>query len=247
MSGSSFRTAAFAGAPRRARPGLAGSAIPFLAAASVVLLSGCANRDSVVVGSIPDDYRTSHPIVISEQDQKIDLPVGASDRGATRDQRQSLLGFLDGYDRSAASVLTIAVPSGSANALAAQAVARDFKRIAEASGVHASRIAVISYQAPVADASAPIRVAFPAMRAHTNQCGRWPKDLADTTENRHYANFGCASQNNLAAQVANPDDLLGPRKQSPIDAERRDIAIDIYRQGGISDEFQGKSEVDYGN
>jgi pilus assembly protein CpaD len=208
----------------------------------MALLSGCANRDSITVGSIPDDYRTNHPIVISEKDEKIDLPVGASDRGATRAQRQTLLGFLDGYDRSAAPVLTIAVPSGSANEIAARAAARDFRRIAIAGGVHANRIALASYQVSSADVSAPIRVAFSSMRAHTDRCGRWPDDLLETTENKHYANFGCSYQNNLAAQVANPADLLGPRKQTEIDAENRDRVINVYRQSGNG---ATSGEIDY--
>ncbi|TGS99095.1 pilus assembly protein CpaD, partial [Mesorhizobium sp. M8A.F.Ca.ET.213.01.1.1] len=52
-------------------------------------------------------------------------------------------------------------------------------------------------------------------------------------------------QNNLAAQMANPADLIGPRKQSDIDAENRGAVIDVYRQRGISDEFLGNSEVTY--
>jgi pilus assembly protein CpaD len=245
MSGSHFEASAFAGMPRARRLTFAGSALPLLAVAAVALLSGCANRDSITVGSIPDDYRTNHPIVISEKDEKIDLPVAAGDRGATRAQRQTLLGFLDGYDRSAAPVLTIAVPSGSANATAAQAAARDFRRIAVAGGVRANRIAIIAYQASSADVSAPVRVAFSAMRAHTDKCGRWPEDVLETSENKHYANFGCSYQNNLAAQIANPADLLGPRKQTEIDAENRGAVIDVYRKRGISDEFLGNSEVNY--
>ncbi|GAI42846.1 unnamed protein product, partial [marine sediment metagenome] len=36
-------------------------------------------------------------------------------------------------------------------------------------------------------------------------------------------------QNNLAAQIANPADLLGPRASTTIDAERRGKVIDAYR------------------
>ncbi len=60
------------------------------------------------------------------------------------------------------------------------------------------------------------------MRAQTDKCGRWPEDILETSENKHYANFGCSYQNNLAAQIANPADLLGPRKQTPIDAANRE-------------------------
>ena len=199
----------------------------------------------MTVGAIPDDYRTTHPIVIAEKNQKIDLPVGAGDRGMTGAQRDALLGFLDGYDKSAAPTLTIATPFGSANQAAAAAASRDFARLAVAAGVKRNRIVMTSYQSAVPEASAPVRVAFVAVRAQTDRCGRWPDDLLQTSENKHYADFGCSYQNNLAAQVANPNDLLGPRKQSDIDAENRGAVIDVYRSRGISDEFLGNSEVTY--
>ena len=221
------------------------SAIPILAIAIAASLAGCAKRDSITVGAIPDDYRTTHPIVIAEKNQKIDLPVGAGDRGMTGSQRDTLLGFLDGYDRSAAPALTIATPIGSANEVAATAAARDFARLAIASGIKRDRIVVTSYQSVVPEASAPIRVSYISVRAQTDKCGRWPEDILETSENKHYADYGCSSQNNLAAQLANPADLLGPRKPTDIDAENRGAVIDVYRGRGISDEFLGNSEVTY--
>jgi pilus assembly protein CpaD len=192
-------------------------------------LASCAWTDSVTVGAIPDDYRTNHPIVIAEKEQAIDLPVAASDRGMTHSQRVALGGFLSDYDRSAAPVLTILVPVGSPNQVAASEAGSAFAHYAKKKGVPASRILVSSYQASAAEVSAPVRVSYLAMTAHTNKCGRWPEDIGNTTENKHYANFGCSYQNNLAAQVENPTDLLGPRKRSPVDAERRGVVIDDYR------------------
>lgn len=202
-----------------------------LIAAAVALLSGCAfqKRDSVVVGAIPDDYRTNHPIIIAEKEETLDLPVGASERGATASQRASLEGFLAGYDSSAAPVLYIVTPSGSANAVAAADAASDFAHIARKNGVPASRIMMASYQAAPEEVSAPVRVSFAAMRAQTGKCGRWPKDVLESSDNKHYANFGCSYQNNIAAQVANPEDLLGPRKPTPIDAQNRGAVIDEYQ------------------
>jgi pilus assembly protein CpaD len=207
------------------------SACFVLAAAAVALLSGCAKRDSITVGAIPDDYRTNHPIVIAEKEQTLDLPVGASDRGATASQRASLEGFFSGYDKSAAPVVTIASPSGSFNAPAAANVAQDFAQIARKNGVPGDRIMLASYQASPEEVNAPVRVSFAAMRAQTDKCGRWPEDLLNTSENKHYANFGCSYQTNVAAQIANPSDLLGPRKQSPIDAANRETVIGDYQAG----------------
>lgn len=203
-----------------------------LAAATVALLSGCAKRDSITVGAVPDDYRTNHPIIIAEKEETLDLPVGASDRGATASQRAALEGFLAGYDKSAAPVLNIVAPSGSANGVAAADAASDFAHIARKNGVPASRIMIASYQASPEEVSAPVRVSFAAMRAQTGKCGRWPKDILETSENKHYANFGCSYQNNVAAQIANPADLLGPRKQAPIDAANREAVIGDYQENG---------------
>jgi pilus assembly protein CpaD len=204
-----------------------------LAVAAVALLSGCAwqKRDSVTVGAVPDDYRTNHPIIIAEKEETLDLPVGASDRGATAQQRASLEGFLANYDESAAPVLNIVAPSGSANDVAAADAAHDFARIARKNGVPESRIMIASYRASPEEVSAPVRVSFAAMRAQTDRCGRWPEDILATSENKHYANFGCSYQNNVAAQIANPADLLGPRKPTPIDPANRGTVIDDYQSG----------------
>ncbi|MEP9372047.1 CpaD family pilus assembly protein [Mesorhizobium sp. KR1-2] len=204
--------------------------VPALAVLAGVLLGGCAQRDSIVVGAIPDDYRTNHPIVIGEKEQVVDIPVGIGDRGMTQIQRVALKGFLADYDRTAAPLVNIFVPVGTPNSLAATEVGRDFVRFASARGVPAGRIVVSSYQPPVVNIAAPIRVSYLQMRAYTTPCGQWPEDLADTTANKHYANFGCAYQNNLAAQVANPADLLGPRQPTEIDAQRRETVIDGYRR-----------------
>ncbi|BCH28058.1 CpaD family pilus assembly protein [Mesorhizobium sp. L-8-3] len=216
-----------------------------LCAAALVLASGCARRDSVTVGSVPDDYRTNHPILIAEKEQNLDLPVGASDRGMTRGQKVAIEGFLYGYDRSAAPVVRVMVPSGSANHVAASEASSDFVRVLRSNGVPEGRIAVISYQAGSPELSPPVRLSFSAMRAQTGKCGRWPEDLLNTVENKHYADFGCSSQNNLAAQIANPEDLLGPRKPSPVDADNRSDAIDQYQARAISGEFIDTSEVSY--
>ena len=221
------------------------TAVALLASVALGLVSGCAKRDSVTVGSVPDDYRTNHPIVIAEKEEVIDLPVGAGDRGMTQTHRIALDGFLDGYDRSAAPVVTITVPTGAANDVAAAEAASGFRRFIRSRGVPQSRIAMTTYQSPSAEVSAPIRVSYTAVRAQTNKCGRWTEDILETSENKHYANFGCSYQNNLAAQVANPADLLGPRKQTEIDAENRDRVIDVYRNREVPAEFLSTSEVDY--
>ncbi|MCC7107572.1 MAG: CpaD family pilus assembly protein, partial [Chloroflexi bacterium] len=127
----------------------------------------------------------------------------------------------------------------------ASSAAEELAAIARRNGVSAERISIAAYQANAGETSAPVRVSYIALKAHTGKCGRWPADLAKTEDNKHDANFGCSSQNNLAAQIANPADLLGPRKRGDIDAANRSNAIDDYRDRAVADDFVSNSEVDY--
>jgi pilus assembly protein CpaD len=170
-----------------------------------------------------------------------DIPVGGSDRGLTRVQSTIVDGFIAGYDRRAAPVVSVMVPQGSGNQVAAGLVSEGIVKRLSARGVPAGHIVHQPYDASQYGSAAPIRLVYAEMRASTGQCGRWPADLMDTSDNKHWANFGCSYQNNLAAQIANPADLLGPRKPGEIDAARRSVTIDDYR-----DRLSGwESEVRY--
>jgi pilus assembly protein CpaD len=67
--------------------------------------------------------------------------------------------------------------------------------------------------------------------AHAKQCGDWPEDMSKTSQNDTYANLGCSQQNNIAAMVANPQDLVRPRPTTPSDPMRRIKVFDKYRNG----------------
>ncbi|WP_274423646.1 CpaD family pilus assembly protein [Chelativorans sp. YIM 93263] len=209
-----------------------------------IALAGCAGTDSVVVGAVPDDYRTNHPIVISERDKTLDLPVGTSTLQMTPDQASAIRGFLSEYADNGAPRVTVLSPSGSVNAAVAQSVAMQFAEFMRREGVPAGHIQHLSYNA-TGEGSPPIRLAYPVMEASVGQCGRWPEDILDNADNRHFANFGCSYQQNLAAQVANPNDFLGPRKVTSIDAENRAEAIGRYKRGQVSQIFRSQSEINY--
>jgi pilus assembly protein CpaD len=82
-----------------------------------------------------------------------------------------------------------------------------------------------------------IRLVFPAITAQVaSRCHVGRDDLGVTAtyqgqQNYPMTNFGCATQHNLAAAVANPEDLVQPRNEQPGYAARRRIVIDKYRQG----------------
>jgi pilus assembly protein CpaD len=59
----------------------------------------------------------------------------------------------------------------------------------------------------------------------------WPENLADNPTNTHYTMFGCSNQRALAAMVANPADLLGPRTEGTRYSDRRDTVMGNYVKG----------------
>ncbi|QND54112.1 CpaD family pilus assembly lipoprotein [Phyllobacterium sp. 628] len=215
---------------------------PVLALLVVALLAGCASRNESV-GSIPDDYRTNHPITISEKEQVADIPVGHADSRLSITQRSIVENALANYRSNGSGVIHILLPSGTPNEQAASRLRNDITTTLRKGGVKPFNISSERYRANP-DESAPIRLSYSAMTASTGPCGQWPKDILDTADNKHYANFGCASQNNLAAQIANPADLLGPRATTTIDAERRGKIIDTYRTA-VPPVLGVRTEVNY--
>ena len=213
--------------------------------ALVSAFAGCANVHNVEVGSIPDDYRTRHPIVVSQAETAVDLPVTNSEARLTLSARSRVEEFADRFKSAEADTMRVMLPYGSANQGAAQAVSRDVVATLHKRGVERSRIIVVPYQAIGDNGATPIRLAYDTLVAKTGPCGRWPDDLGDTSENKEYFNFGCASQQNLAAQIADPRDLLGPRGRDTIDAGRRNTVLDNYRKGKDTTSERANSDVEY--
>jgi pilus assembly protein CpaD len=196
---------------------------------SALLLSGCGNSQ-LTTGSIPDDYRTRHPVVLAEGEHTLDIPVASGDVRLSIGMKDTVKGFAQNFVSSPAGVVQIQVPHGSYNSGAAQHLAGDIRRTLTANGIRADRILMSSYAASPNGDAAPIRLTYATTKAMTSPCGEWPADLSDNTfGNRNWYNFGCASQNNLAAQVANPTDLIAPRGMTPIDATQRAKVISDYR------------------
>ena len=199
---------------------------------AAMLLQACGTpQDGLKTGSIPDDYRTKHPIVLAEVQQQIDIPIASQDRSLSIGTQDVISGFMSEYRARSSGILTILYPSGSVNAAAAQGMRRQFRQLALQTGIPSGRIHEATYQASPDGGLAPVRLTYNAVKATTHPCGEWPSDILHTTDNTNWENFGCATQSNLAAQIANPTDLVAPRGMTPIDAKRRTTVIGLYRDG----------------
>jgi len=198
-------------------------------------LAGCKTLDDEpgahVAGWTIVDATQRHPIMVSQQPSTLSVRVPRGSQGLTPAQKGQVAGFLERYRASDAgnSKLVIAVPSGTPNETAAVRAVGEIRQLITAYGFSEANVAIEPYHDR--DAGAPVRLSYLRYVAEGPECGRWTSNVAEDSRNLPYPNFGCAQQRNLAAQVANPADLLGPRAVEPADAERRSVVFDRYRQG----------------
>lgn len=207
-----------------------------LGAAAVALsLGACAKQDRMVTGSIiPTDVRARHPIVLAQTPATLDVFV-SGEKALDRRQREDVIEFARNYKESGSGVIQILVPRGTSQAGVPAAVSA----IRQALSVGGARgyVDVGSYDVADARLAAPIRLSYKALSARADtRCGEWPDDLGASAakngwDNRPYYNFGCSYQQNLAAQVADPRDLVRPRVMDPADSQMRIRAITAVRNG----------------
>jgi pilus assembly protein CpaD len=209
---------------------------PALAVAALaLLLAGCNHRKADVTASIPVDYRERHPIILSEAPRSIDIYAG----GPSLDLRQKddIAAFAAEYRTHGRSRIIAEVPAHGDRAGAGHHGLHQVREALARNGVPASMVHVRSYPAGDYAVASPIRLSYARLQARVPEsCGQWPEDLGAanigfSATNRTYFNLGCATQNNIAASVADPLDLERARPEGRIDTARRMEAISKLRRG----------------
>lgn len=180
------------------------------------------------------DYSVRHPIIVSEQPETFDMPVGAQTRHLGPQLVDSVMEFAAESRERGTGRVEILVPSGGSNEAAIHSVTPDVRRALQAGGLSRSAVTTRSYAVSDPAAEAPIRLSYMRVKASAGPCGAWPSSIdGKFNSNVDYENYGCASQANLAAMIANPSDLLRPRASTPVDQQRRADTFDKYRKGEI--------------
>ena len=203
--------------------------------AAALLASACAakhDEQNFTVGSVPSFHKERHAIQIKEREQTLDIPVGSDAHSLSAGVRSQIRGFAQTYAAQPNGPMRILLPSGSGNAHVASAIGADIVEALADGGVESRVVEIMHYDASRHGPAAPIRLSYHQIKAGlAHECGQWRRDLTDHAANGNYGNFGCATQQNVAAMVANPADLLAPRGSTPVDAAHRARAIDAYRKG----------------
>jgi pilus assembly protein CpaD len=191
-----------------------------------VLMSGCANYEAIPQGVyVPVAHYERFPIGVTQVSARIDLPAHGP---LTVNEQNDVTLFAQDYLSAGNGPITIARPVGGRNAQAATQTASAAGRLIAAEGIPAQAIQHQTYRAPRGEA-APVIIAYSRVAAMSPDCGNWSVDIAQNYSNMPAPNFGCAQQANIAAMVANPQDLVTPRASTPSDTMRRNKMFNDYR------------------
>ena len=201
-------------------------------------LAGCKSLEepgAYIAGYNIVDPLQKNPIMVSQQPNTLNLRVPRGSQGLSDSQRREVAGFLEHFRNTGMgnSRLVVGVPAGSPNESAAMRVMEEVRSMVVEFGYSDTVVATEPY-AGGRGADAPIRLSYLQYIAEGPACGRWPTNLARQKDNLNYDNFGCSQQRNLAAQIANPADLIGPRSMTASDTERRMTVMDKYQKGESS-------------
>ena len=190
------------------------------------------DRQATVASVIPEPVEQRHPIVLADAPYSIDLlpTQGRLDRGDV----SRIESFVALYKQNGRGPITVMLPQGRDGANTS--VVNTIRNRLAAGGVGGH--VRVGHYAPVDNSLASaVRVSFVGLKAKTaTRCGEWPEDLASasslhTWQNKPYWNYGCAYQNMVAVQVANPRDIAGPRGEAESDVMMRMRAIGRVRGG----------------
>lgn len=188
----------------------------------LIWLAGCASGGA----EIDDYYQPAmhwerYPIEVAKGAVRLDVATKRSALNAS--QEDSVAKFAKDAISSGATQIEVRRPSG----ITADAVAGRVTQLLILNGVAPEAIVHKDYSG---GRGAPVVVTFERKFAVTAECGDWSDDLTVTGTNEPPLNFGCATQHNIAAVVANPEDFQTPRTATPSDPMRRYQVFVDYRK-----------------
>lgn len=189
---------------------------------SALALAACATTSGPPVATAPTvlDAWTDRVQVTPIPDE---ILLAAHATGLSGSQARALSDFQMRWMQADGGLIVISAPNQGG-----YRVGNDAKQLLLELGVRSDQVRLSGYDA--AKPGAPVIVGFQRYQVATPNCASWP-DVRKSFGNEPLDNFGCSVTANMAAQVANPRDLLGARPLDPADPLRRATVLGKYRAG----------------
>ncbi len=204
------------------------TALTLIAASTALSACGTANRSMESV----------HQPVVARADYVYDLPAPTSD-SLSENEAARLAGWFDSVKLRYGDRVSVDAPG-------------DYGSARNAVGAVVARYGLlVDAQAPVTQgdiASGSIRVIISRMTASVPNCPDWSRPASPEYGGNTISNYGCAINSNLAAMVADPQDLIRGREgPATSDAQSAGKAIRTYRSTAPSGAGGLKTQSSKGN
>lgn len=199
--------------------------------AAAGLLAACASTPKAPVQAEALTPTEQYPLKANPVPGEIRL--AAHPNGLSESQRVAIVDLADHWSQEGGGPVTIRVPTTGVDPRAADITSGEAADLLHAMGVPGENIRRVRYDSS-GEGVAPIIVAYTTYEAAIPHCGQKWENLSTNGKNRPMQNFGCAVSANMAAQIADPADIAGPRAADPTDAGRRTTVIDKYRAGSAT-------------
>jgi len=210
------------------------SPLRFIAAAALIAMGSCASTPDTHPGMTMADGAVNHPIMVEPSYRALKLNWN---NGLSQPEDVQFSAFVSDYLARGNGSIAVSAPA----TLGGQQMAGWFAARINAMGVSREKILIASHDAPEGDMR--VEINYVTYQARTDKCGDWSDNLAFTLMNDTPKNFGCAVQQNIAAMVADPRDLMGPRGLGESDGARRTTVIGNYEQGKITSAEKRKTDL----
>ena len=189
-----------------------------------IALAACTQQGSIEEFATVE---TAHPIELQQRPRSMVFTVNENIHTTIDNAAKHIDRFAREYRERGAGTLIVSFPD---NAIP---VVERIRVLFDRAGLPEGSVQYIAF--PPTEVSL-LSLAFNEYVAFTSPCGYFQEDLGGNFANSAAANFGCASQNNLAVSLVNPRDLFEHRPSDTTPSERARSFIERYRAGTIEEQ-----------
>ena len=185
-----------------------------IAAGLSIALAGCNT-----MGSNTSMYSIHQPVV---ERTSYAIDVATDGNGIASAEQTRMAEWFDGLQLGYGDRVAIDYGSGYESAVARRTVA-------DLAGNHG---VLVSDSAPVtAGTIAPgnLRVVVTRSSASVPSCPDWSNETSANYNSANHSNHGCSTNSNLAAMVADPEDLVRGRENTKLNRNSGNKAVEAYR------------------
>jgi pilus assembly protein CpaD len=188
-----------------------------IAAIASIGLSGCA---STLAGTNTSMYSTNQPVV-ERTNYLLDVNTNGGS-GIAQGEMQRISEWLDNLKIGYGDRISIDYGNGYSNAAAQNAI----NKFAANYGINVQDVAPVT---PGQIAAGTMRIIVSRSSASVPNCPNWSKATESNYHSSLSPNYGCATNSNMAAMIADPEDLVQGQADTSLSRQNGTAAVKAYR------------------